>query len=327
MIKKHTDLKVKHYVGEMGVDFWDKDKWENEFNENNVLVMTAQIFLDLLLHGFIKLSQVNLLIFDECHHAKKRHPYKQIMNRFAGCQETDYPKIMGLTASVVNKKVKPGKIESEIQELECTLRSTCETSQGEDVGKFAAKPNEQIIQFSNANFDNSTVILLQKLQEVLRPGMNYLRDYQVQGDGPSWDAQSFALSALTECQEILSEMGPWAANKVAGYLIKDLQGKVTDPDLQIRGRGGGSHPDPVIWGRGQVSKKGGGQAPPLDRPLNVCSKSQGCQAVPSGPLVSFCCCFLSPFKPYCGFLQFLVSSSAALKCMMKSILKRILTIT
>ena len=329
MIKKHTDLKVKHYVGEMGVDLWNKNKWENEFNENNVLVMTAQIFLNLLHHGFIKLSQVNLLIFDECHHAKKSHPYKQIMNRFVGCQEADYPKIMGLTASVVNKKVKPGKIESEIQELECTLRSTCETSQDEDVGKFASKPNEQIIQFSNANFDDSTIILLQKLQEVLRPEINYLGDYEVQGNGVSLAAHSFALSALTECQEILSEMGPWAANKVAGYLIKDLQGKVTDPDLQIRGRGGGgSYPDPEIWEGWPVSKKGReGQALPLDRPLKVWSKWQGCQAVPSGPLVSLCCYFLSSFKPYCGFLQFLVSSSAALKCMMKSILKRILTIT
>ena len=202
----------------MGVDLWNKNKWENEFNENNVLVMTAQIFLNLLHHGFIKLSQVNLLIFDECHHAKKSHPYKQIMNRFAGCQETDYPKIMGLTASVVNKKVKPWKIESEIQELECTLRSTCATSQDEDVEKFASKPNEQIIAFSNADINNSTYILLQKLQVVLRPG--------VQGKGPSSAAHSFALSALKECQEILSELGPWAANKVAGYLIKDLQGMV-----------------------------------------------------------------------------------------------------
>ena len=218
MIKKHTDLKVQHYVGEMGVDFWDKNKWENEFNKNNVLVMTAQIFLSLLLHGFIKLSQVNLLIFDECHHAKKSHPYKQIMDRFVGCKETDHPKIMGLTASVVNKKVKPWKIESEIQELECTLRSTCATSQDEDVEKFASKPNEQIIAFSNADINNSTYILLQKLQVVLRPG--------VQGKGPSSAAHSFALSALKECQEILSELGPWAANKVAGYLIKDLQGMV-----------------------------------------------------------------------------------------------------
>ena len=180
--------------------------------------MTAQIFLNLLLHGFIRLSEVNLLIFDECHHAKKSHPYKQIMDRFVGCQETDHPKIMGLTASVVNKKVKPWKIESEIQELECTLRSTCATSQDEDVEKFASKPNEQIIAFSNADINNSTYILLQKLQVVLRPG--------VQGKGPSSAAHSFALSALKECQEILSELGPWAANKVAGYLIKDLQGMV-----------------------------------------------------------------------------------------------------
>ena len=262
VIKKHTDLKVQHYVGEMGVDFWDKNKWENEFNKNNVLVMTAQIFLNLLLHGFIKLSQVNLLIFDECHHAKKSHPYKQIMDRFVGCQETDHPKIMGLTASVVNKKVKPWQIESEIQELECTLRSTCETSQDEDVGKFASKPNEQIIQFSNANFDDSTIILLQKLQDVLRPEINYLGDYEVRGNGLSLAAHSFALSALTECQEILSEMGPWAANKVAGYLIKDLQGKVADPDLQTRGRGGGSHPDPEIWGGGAGLQKGAGWAGP-----------------------------------------------------------------
>ena len=261
MIKKHTDLKVQHYVGEMGVDFWDKNKWENEFNKNNVLVMTAQIFLNLLLHGFIKLSQVNLLIFDECHHAKKSHPYKQIMNRFAGRQETDYPKIMGLTASVVNKKVKPGKIESEIQELECTLRSTCETSQDEDVEKFAAKPNEQIIQFSNANIDVSTVILLQKLQEVLRPEINYLGDYEVQGNGVSLAAHSFALSALTECQEILSEMGPWAANKVAGYLIKDLQGKVADPDLQIRGRGGATILTLRYGEGGRSPKRGGGAGP------------------------------------------------------------------
>ena len=124
MIEKHTDLKVKHYVGEMGVDFWDKPTWEKEFNESNVLVMTAQIFLDLLCHAYIRLSQVNLLIFDECHHAKKNDPYKQIMQFFDGCPRDEHPKVMGLTASIVNGKVKPSKIESELRVCPTNVQNT-----------------------------------------------------------------------------------------------------------------------------------------------------------------------------------------------------------
>ena len=208
MIEKHTDLKVKHYVGEMGVDFWDENIWQKEFNENNVLVMTAQIFLDLLHHGYIKLAQVNLLIFDECHHAKKNDPYKQIMQCFDDSKGDDYPKVMGLTASVVNKKVKPWNIESEIQELECTLRSTCKTSQDEEVEKFAAKPREKVKTFLNVTIDDNTSILIKKIQAVLSPGMQI--------------AHKYAKSALRNCHEVLLELGPWAANKVAEYLIKDL---------------------------------------------------------------------------------------------------------
>ena len=222
MIDKHTDLKVKHYVGEMGVDFWDKNIWQKEFNENNVLVMTAQIFLDLLLHGYIKLAQVNLLIFDECHHAKKNDPYKQIMQFFDDCKKVDYPKVMGLTASVVNKKVKSWNIESEIRELECTLRSTCETSQDEEVEKFAAKPREEVMTFSNATFDDNTSVLIQIIQDVLSPGMEFLSNCKVPRAGLLWNALWYAKFALRECQETLLELGPWAANRVAEYLIQDL---------------------------------------------------------------------------------------------------------
>ena len=199
----------------MGVDYWDKPTWEKEFNESNVLVMTAQIFLDLLLHEYIHLSQVNLLIFDECHHAKNNHPYKQIMQAFDDdCPRDAHPKVMGLTASVVSGKVKPSKIESELKELECTLRSTCETSQDEEVEKFAARPREEVLIFSNEVINEKTNLLITKLTDVLRQGIDCLNERRF--------SCKEAKSALGECKATLVELGPWAVYKVAGYLINDL---------------------------------------------------------------------------------------------------------
>lgn len=220
-IAKHTDLKVKHYVGEMGVDFWDKPTWEKEFNTCNVLVMTAQIFLDLLLHSYILLSQVNLLIFDECHHAKKNDPYRQIMQCFSDCPQSRLPKVMGLTASIVNGKVKPYRIESEIVELERTLRSTCETSQDEDVVRYAAKPEELILVYPSQSTDENVTTLIQILSDVLKPGISFLCDCRVSRQ-ENENAHWYAKFALRECKETLDELGPWAAFRVAQYLIDDL---------------------------------------------------------------------------------------------------------
>ena len=198
----------------MRVDYWDKPTWEKEFNESNVLVMTAEIFRDLLHHKYIHLSQVNLLIFDECHHAKNNHYYKQIMQVFDDYPRDAHPKVMGLTASVVSGKVKPSKIESELKELECTLRSTCETSQDEEVEKFAAKPREEVLIFSNEVINEETNLLITILTDVLRPGIDFLNESQV--------SCKEAKSALGECKATLVELGPWAVYKVAGYLINDL---------------------------------------------------------------------------------------------------------
>lgn len=44
-----------------------------------VLVMTPQILLNNLRHSFFKLSMINVLVFDECHHASGNHPYAGIM--------------------------------------------------------------------------------------------------------------------------------------------------------------------------------------------------------------------------------------------------------
>lgn len=40
--------------------------------------MTAQIYLNNLLHGYMDINDANLIIFDECHHAVSHHPFRQV---------------------------------------------------------------------------------------------------------------------------------------------------------------------------------------------------------------------------------------------------------
>jgi endoribonuclease Dicer len=67
--------------------------------------MTAQIFLNILRHSFLKMASVGLLILDECHHAVKKHPYSLIMQEFYHPAPPEQrPTIFGMTASPVNLK-------------------------------------------------------------------------------------------------------------------------------------------------------------------------------------------------------------------------------
>lgn len=108
--------------GEMDVDNWSEKRWKQIFEESDVCVMTAQIFLDTLYHGFLSLErvgnkshfnciysnfylQVHLLIFDECHHATKKHPFNLIMRSFYDrCPIENRPKIFGMTASPMHAR-------------------------------------------------------------------------------------------------------------------------------------------------------------------------------------------------------------------------------
>lgn len=70
-----------------------------------VLVMTAQILLNILRHSIVKMEAIHLLILDECHHAVKKHPYSLVMSEFYHITPKDKrPCVFGMTASPVNLK-------------------------------------------------------------------------------------------------------------------------------------------------------------------------------------------------------------------------------
>lgn len=77
--------------------------------------MTAQIFVDTITHGYIKLDRVNLIMFDECHRAVNNHPMRQIMQQFENYPKHQQPRILAMSATLLNSNIKSDKIEATIK--------------------------------------------------------------------------------------------------------------------------------------------------------------------------------------------------------------------
>ena len=75
VLESNLGHKIERFCGEMGCDLWLKETWKKHFAENMVIICPAEILFQCLMHSFISIDQINLLIFDEAHHAKKNHAY------------------------------------------------------------------------------------------------------------------------------------------------------------------------------------------------------------------------------------------------------------
>ena len=77
----------------------------------DVFVFTEKKLYDTLKHGFIKIEEFDMIVFDECHHADQSHFYNLIMSDFFyykydnADEIVKRPRILGLTASPIKQKV------------------------------------------------------------------------------------------------------------------------------------------------------------------------------------------------------------------------------
>lgn len=62
-LEEYTNFKIGRYSGDKQCDFWKGDEWAEEFAKYNVLVMTAQIFLNVIQHGYFGKLNTFLSIF------------------------------------------------------------------------------------------------------------------------------------------------------------------------------------------------------------------------------------------------------------------------
>ncbi|GIY47027.1 endoribonuclease Dicer [Caerostris darwini] len=224
-ISDHTDLKVKGYYGEMNTDSWNKNQWIEEFQNYEVLVMTAEIFRIIVDHAFIPLKRIQLLIIDECHHAQHEHPYLKALKCFGTLPPEEMPRIFGLSASLLNGKCEPSLLEKRLKELEKSLRSTIATASDiSDLYKYGTDPDEYVIMYEKYEIPTTLYKECQgMISEIKLSKFGEKKNSKTTPlvfDAIFYDKPKKCLNALLIT---LSNLGPWCAYEAADKYLKEIE--------------------------------------------------------------------------------------------------------
>ncbi|XP_036887568.1 endoribonuclease Dicer isoform X2 [Sturnira hondurensis] len=218
-VRTHSDLKVGEYSNLELNASWTKEKWNQEFTKHQVLIMTCYVALIVLKNGYLSLSDINLLVFDECHLAILDHPYREIMKLCESCPSC--PRILGLTASILNGKCDPEELEEKIQKLEKILKSNAETATDLVVlDRYTSQPYEIVVD-CGPFMDRSG--LYERLLMELEEALNFINDCNISVHSKERDSTLISKQILSDCRAVLVVLGPWCADKVAGMMVRELQ--------------------------------------------------------------------------------------------------------
>ncbi|KAI8637061.1 putative dicer-like protein [Parasitella parasitica] len=219
VIRANCDARIKELCGDMNVDSWKEATWIDIWDNNDICVLTAQIFLDNLRSGFLTLDRVNLLIFDECHHASKGHPFNLIMVEFyhriyndSRNQALEKPKVFGMTASPIHKSTK--KVVESISILETSLESLVYTARSsEELKEAVKKPFEIELFYSMPVIDDippmeySTTINCKRVERYPKSILTTLISGKI-------EPVPGAMQCLNAVTYISNNLGPWCADRL-----------------------------------------------------------------------------------------------------------------
>ncbi|KAJ5705739.1 hypothetical protein N7536_001428 [Penicillium majusculum] len=219
VLRNNLDQTVAHFFGNLGPDLWDKPTWDKHLEKYMVIVCTAEILNQSLLNGHIGIDQINLLIFDEAHHAKKEHPYARIIrDAYLKADPEKRPRVFGMTASPVDAKCDIAEAATQLETLLDSRIAT--TSDLALLRNFVNKPIEE-----EWVYDKLPPPFETNLHSMLKS---------------KYGDMSILEGAFRFASVASSELGAWCADQVWALALADevlpkLEGsigKVTDSDLQ-----------------------------------------------------------------------------------------------
>lgn len=156
------DHNVEGICGSMGTSLWNKQTWDTCFSSNMVIICTAAVLLDCMMHSFIDMARINLLIFDEAHHAKGNHPYALLIKDYYSKELnlSKRPRIFSMTASPVDVKGLSVKhVQEKALDLEKLLHSKiATTTESTLASNNISKPEEEVVFYQPLETNHNTFL-------------------------------------------------------------------------------------------------------------------------------------------------------------------------
>jgi ERCC4-related helicase len=176
--------------------------WTTLIGQYDVFVMTPSILLSALDQGLCRLSQLALLIFDECHHCRQCHPYNLIMSHhYDSCPVEKRPKIFGMTASPFGSN---DQSKQAIQQLEKNLDSIALSSlTPTSLQQYVSKPTERIVYYSQGDFFDPPKLYVKIMQNCPK-------------------LFEFVEKEMGDCMVLFDLLGPWAADRALEIAVEEI---------------------------------------------------------------------------------------------------------
>ncbi|KAG0034128.1 Dicer-like protein 1, partial [Podila clonocystis] len=202
-IRRDSSVEVIEICGASKTKKHQESVWTEIAESARVVVITAQILLDALRQGYWHMSRIDLLVFDECHHAHKSHPYCFIMNEFYHNTEgvtTEKPRIFGMTASPTTDV--GSNLGRSAIELERTLDCKVYIVEPEVLQDYVERPVQFVALYNPPPRYNRTL-----LSWKMRPMCNF---------------EPKLLQIWNDAAVILEHLGPWCVDQVWRLAVETL---------------------------------------------------------------------------------------------------------